>query len=223
MKSYIKPVIFGIVILVLAIFILERACPRFDAKYQKLKGELSEAKKELKKSKDALVEKTKETDENTKDLEKGIKELKQTNLKLENEILESQKRDAEKAQIIYDLKKERETLTDPNLIIANQDLLLKTWEDRWWNEKQEKEKIIKQRNFWAAAWFKEHEKYLNEHSIRKGLDKQLSAEEAYDDLAGKTVNEGDKVIRRAGLKLNFKNVLYSAAFFGLGYLLGAAT
>ncbi|GAH51200.1 unnamed protein product, partial [marine sediment metagenome] len=43
MKSYIKPVIFGIVILVLAIFIVERACPRSDAKYQKLKGELAEA------------------------------------------------------------------------------------------------------------------------------------------------------------------------------------
>lgn len=222
MKSYIRPAIFGIVILVMAIFIVERACPRSDAKYQKLKGELAAANKELKKSKALLVLHTKVTDENTEGLEKGIKELKQQVKKLDEEVLDSQKRDEEKAQIIHDLKEERETLKDPYLIIANQDLLLKTWEDRWWNEKQEKEKIIKQRNFWAAAWFKEHEKYLNEHSIRKGLDKQLSAEEAYDDLAGKTVNEGDKVIRRAGLKLNFKNVLYSAAFFGLGYVLGAA-
>ncbi len=86
-----------------------------------------------------------------------------------------------------------------------------------------KKKQRKQRNFWAAAYFKEHKKYLNENTIRKGLDKQLSAEEAYDDLAGKTVNEGDKVIRKAGLKLNFKNVLYSAVFFGLGYVTGAVT
>ncbi|GAH71200.1 unnamed protein product, partial [marine sediment metagenome] len=71
-------------------------------------------------------------------------------------------------------------------------------------------------------YFKEHKKYLNEHSIRKGLDKQLSAEEAYDDIAEKTVKEGDKVIKRAGLKLNLKNVLYSGAFFGLGYVLGAS-
>jgi len=222
MKSYIKPVIFGIVILVLAIFIVERACPRSDARYQKLKGELAAAKKELKKSKDVLVEKTKATDENTEQLEKGIKELKQENLKLDKEILESQKRDEEKAQIIYDLKKEGETLTDPTLIIANKDLLLKQWEDRFFNERAEKDKIIKQRNFWASIAFKQYEKYLNEHSIRKGLEEQLAAEEAYDEIAEETGKEADKLIRKAGLKLSLKNILYSAVFFGLGYVAGAS-
>ena len=76
MKSYIKPVIFGIIFLVLAIFIIERACPRSDAKYQKLKGELAEAKKELKKSKDLLVLQTKVIDENTEGLEKRSKGIK---------------------------------------------------------------------------------------------------------------------------------------------------
>ena len=223
MKSYIKPVIFGIVILVLAIFIVERACPRSDAKYQKLKGELAEAQKALKESKAALVEKTKATDKNTEELKIEVEKLKEKNKKLDEKILESQKRDEEKAQAIYDIKKEGETLTDPVLIIANRDLLVKQWEDRFWNERKEKDLIIKQRNFWAAAYFKEHKRYLNEHSVRKGLDKQLSAEEAYDEIAGETVKEGDKVIRRAGLKLNFKNVLYSAAFFGLGYVLGAVS
>lgn len=223
MKSYIKPVIFGIVILVLAIFILERACPRSDAKYQKLKGELAEARKDLKESKAALVENTRATDENTEELEIEIKELKNENKKLDKEILESQKRDEETAQAIHDIKKEGETLTDPVLIIANRDLLVKQWEERFWNERKEKKKIIKQRNFWASIAFEQFKKYQNEHGIRLGLEKQLSAEEAYDDLAGKTVNEGDKVIRRAGLKLNFKNVLYSAAFFGLGYVLGAVS
>jgi len=223
MKNYIKPVIFGIVILVLAIFILERACPRSDAKYQKLKGELTEARKDLKKSKDLLVLHTKVTDENTEGLEKEVKELKHEVKKLDKEILESKKRDEEKAQSIHDLKKEGETLTDPTLIIANKDLLLKEWESRFWNEREEKEKIIKQRNFWASIAFKQYGKYQNEKSIRKGLEKQLSAEEAYDDIAERTVKEGDKVIRKAGLKLNLKNVLYSGAFFGLGYLLGAAT
>jgi len=222
-KSYIKPVIIGLIFLVLAIFILERACPRSDAKYQELKGELTEARKQLKDSKDALVEKTTATDESTKKLEKGIKELKQKNLKLDKEIVASKKRDEERAQAIYDIKKEGETLTDPVLIIANRNLLIEQWEARFWNERAEKEKIIKQRNFWASIAFKQYGKYLNEHSIRKGLEKQLSAEEAYDDLAGKTVKEGDKVIRSAGLKLNLKNVLYSAAFFGLGYLLGAVS
>lgn len=223
MKSYIKPVIFGIVALVLVIFIVERACPRSDAKYQKLKGELVAARKDLKKSKALLVLHTKVTDENTEGLEKGIKELKQEIKKLDKEVLDSQKRDKEKAQVIYELKEERETLKDPYLIIANQDLLLETWEDRWWNEREEKEKIIKQRNFWASIAFKQYGKYQNEHSIRKGLEEQLSAEETYDDLAGDTVKEGDKVIRGLSLKLNFKNILYSATFFGLGYLLGATT
>ncbi|GAH53305.1 unnamed protein product, partial [marine sediment metagenome] len=93
MKGYIKLVIFGIIFLVLAIFIFERACPRSDAKYQKLKGELVEAQKQLKESKAALVEKTKATDENTAELEKGIKELKNKNIKLGKEIRASKKRD----------------------------------------------------------------------------------------------------------------------------------
>ena len=223
MKSYIKPVIFGIVALILVIFIVERACPRSDAKYQKLKGELVAAQKDLKKSKALLVLHTKVADENTEGLEKGIKELKQEIKKLDKEVLDSQKRDKEKAQIIYELKEERETLKDPYLIIANQDLLLETWEGRWWNEREEKEKIIKQRNFWASIAFKQYGKYLNERSIRKDLEEQLSAEEAYDDIAEEAVKEGDKVIRGLSLKLNFKNILYSATFFGLGYLLGATT
>ncbi len=223
MKSYIRPVIFGIIILVLAIFIAERACPRSDAKYQKLKGELAAAQKDLKESKAALVEETTAADENTAELEKGIKELRNKNLKLGEEILASQKRDKERAQAIYDIKKEGETLTDPVLIIANRNLIIKVWEKRFWNERAEKDKIIKQRNFWASIAFKQYGKYLNEHSIRKGLEEQLSAEEAYDNIAGETINEGDKVIRRTGLKLNFKNILYSATFFGLGYLLGATT
>ncbi|GAH72929.1 unnamed protein product, partial [marine sediment metagenome] len=113
MKSYIKPVIIGLVFLVLAIFIIERACPRSDAKYQELKGELVTLRKNLKDSKKALVDQTKASDENTGKLEKGIKELKEKNLKLDKEILESQKRDEERAQAIYDIKKEGETLTDP--------------------------------------------------------------------------------------------------------------
>ncbi|GAH21522.1 unnamed protein product, partial [marine sediment metagenome] len=147
----------------------------------------------------------------------------QKNLKLDKEILESQKRDAEKAQIIHDLEEEGKTLTDPVLIDANKDLLTKEWKDRFWNERAEKEKIIKQRNFWASIAFKQFAKYQNEHGIRLGLEKQLSAEEAYDKIAGETIDEGDKVIRSAGLKLSFKNVLYSLAFFGLGYVTGAVT
>ena len=221
--KYIKPVIFGIVILVLAIFIFERACPRSDAKYQKLKGELAETQKQLKESKAAVVEKTKASDENTEELEKGIKELKEKNLKLDKEILESKKRDEERAQAIYDIKKEGETLTDPIDIIANRNLLIEQWEARFWNERAEKKKVEKQRSFWASIAFRQYGKYLNERSIRKDLEKQLAAEEAYDDLAEKTVKEGDKVIRGLSLKLNFKNILYSATFFGLGYLLGATT
>ena len=221
--KYIKPVIFGIVILVLAIFIVERACPRSDAKYQKLKGELAAAQKDLKESKAALVEKTKATDEDTEKKDEEIGELKQKIKALDNEVLASQKRDKERAQAIYDIKKEGETLTDPVLIIANRDLLVKEWRGRFWNERAEKDKIIKQRNYWASIAFKQYGKYLNEHSIRKDLEKQLAAEEAYDDIAERTVKEGDKVIRKAGLKLNFKNILYSAVFFGLGYVTGAVT
>ncbi len=222
-KSYIKPAIIALACVVVAIFITERACPRSDAKYQKLKGELAAAKEDLKKNKDALVEQTKASDKKNEELEKEIKDLKGENKELDKEIRESEKRDRERAQAIHDIKKEGETLTDPVLIIANRDLLIEQWEARFWNERKEKEKVKKQRNFWASIAFKQYGKYLNEHSIRKNLEKQLSAEEAYDKIAGDTVKEGDKVIRGLSLKLNLKNVLYSAAFFGLGYLLGATT
>ncbi|GAH68542.1 unnamed protein product [marine sediment metagenome] len=49
-----------------------------------------------------------------------------------------------------------------------------------------------------------------------------TTKDAYDDIAGETVKEGDKVIRGLSLKLNLKNILYSATFFGLGFLLGAS-
>lgn len=221
--KYIRPVIVGIVFLVLTIFIVERACPRSDAKYQKLKGELAEAQKQLKKNKDLLVLRIKVSDKINEGLEKGIKELEEKNIKLDKEIRESQKRDEESAQVIYDLKEEAKTLADPAAIIANKDLLLKEWEARFWNERAEKGKVEKQRNYWASIAFKQYGKYQNEHSIRKDLEKQLSAEEAYDNLAGETINEGDKVIKGLSFKLNFKNILYSATFFGLGYLLGATT
>ena len=221
--KYIKPVIFGIVILVLAIFIIERACPRSDAKYQELKGELAAAQKDLKKNKDLLALRTKVSDKKNEVLETEVKELKQEIKKLDKEVLESQKRDKEIAQAIYDTKKEGETLTDPVTIIANRNLLAHYWEARFWNEREEKDKIIKQRNFWASIAFKQYGKYLNEHSIRRTLEKQLTAEEAYDDIAEETVKGGDKVIRGLRLKLNFKNILYSATLFGLGYVTGAVT
>lgn len=221
--KYIRPVIVGIVFLVLAIFVVERACPRSDAKYQALKGELAAAQKQLKESRAALDEKNKPLDADTEKLKIEVKDLKEKNKKLDKEIRASKKRDQERAQAIYDIKKEGETLTDPIDIIANRNLLIEQWEARFWNERAEKEKIKKQRNFWAAIAFKQYGKYLNEHSIRKGLDEQLSAEEAYDKIAGETVKEGDKVIKGLSFKLNFKNILYSATFFGLGYLVGATT
>lgn len=220
-KDYIKAAIYVVGALVLALIIIERSCPRSNAKYIKLKGQYETHKEKIEEEKEILMEEIKKKDNENLKKDEEIKKIKEDNLAIDEERIKLKKKDREKADKIRELKEERESLTDQSLIIANQDLLIKEWEARFWNEREDKEKVIKQRNAWAAVAFKQHGKYQNEHSLRKMLEKQLAGQEALTDVGEEIAKVGEK--RMAGLNLKFTlgNILYTGLGFGLGYLLGA--
>ena len=221
MKDYIKPVIIGVVVLVIALIIIERSCPGSDAKLNQLKGEFKAEKEKLAKEKKVLLEEMAKRDEDNQKKDNEIKELKAEISSIDEDRRALKRKDEEKVQIIYELKEERETLTDAKRIIANQDILLKQWEERFWNEREDKEKVIKQRNAWAAVAFRQYRKYLNEHHSRKLLEKQLAGQEALIEVGEEIVKGQDKKITGLNLKFTLANVFYTALGFGLGYITGA--
>jgi len=206
-KDYIKPAIIGVVVLVIALVVIERSCPKSDEKYNQLKGRYEISQKKIAQEKKELLEEMEKKDEEILELKEKIVVIDEQRIKLD-------KKDKEKAQTIYELKKERETLEDPYLIIANQDLLLKTWEERWTLEREDKNKVIKQRDYWASMYFKEHK-------IRQMVEKQLADQEALTKVGEELVKEGEKQIRGLRLKLTLTNILYTAGAGAVGYLLGA--
>ncbi|MCK4648685.1 hypothetical protein KAT51_04090 [bacterium] len=221
MKDYIKPAIIGVVILVIALIIIERSCPGSSAKLNRLKGEFKTYKEKIVEDKTALLKEMGKKDEDTIKKDNEIKELKAEISSIDEDRRVLKKKDEEKAQIIYDLKEERETLEDPHLIIANQNLLLEQWEERWCLEREDKNKVIKQRNAWAAVAFKQYGKYLNERHSRKLLEKQLAGQEALTEVGEEIVKDQDKKITGLSLKFTLANVFYTGLGFGLGYITGA--
>lgn len=221
MKEYIKPTIIGVVVLVIALIIIERSCPGTDAKLNQLKGEFKTYKEKIAEDKEALLKEMKKKDEDNLKKDNEIKELKAEISSIDEDRRALKKKDEEKVQVIYELKKERETLEDPHLIIANQNLLLEQWEERFWNEREDKNKVIEQRNAWAAVAFKQYGKYLNERSMRKGFEDQLAGQEGLTEVGEEIVKGQDKKITGLNLKFTLANVFYTALGFGFGYMTGA--
>ena len=208
MKNYIKPVIIALAFLVLAIFILERACPRSDAKYQELKGEFK-----------ALEEKAEERKEQDKEIilakNEEIEGLKNKNKIINKERLTLKKRDDDSQEKIYRLERDRELLTDKNSIIANLDQQVKELKLRFWNERADKDKADLLAKNWAEA-------YSKENKIRKMLEKQLADRDILLAICKEMNIEQEKQIKGLSFRLTFKNILYSGIAFGGGYLLGAS-
>jgi len=207
-KNYIKPVIIALAFLVLAIFILERACPRSDAKYQELKGEFK-----------ALEEKAEERKEQDKEIilakNEEIEGLKNKNKIINKERLTLKKRDDDSQEKIYRLERDRELLTDKNSIIANLDQQVKELKLRFWNERADKDKADLLAKNWAEA-------YSKENKIRKMLEKQLADRDILLAICKEMNIEQEKQIKGLSFRLTFKNILYSGIAFGGGYLLGAS-
>lgn len=221
MKDYIKPVIIGITILVLGLIVIERSCPTSDAKLNQLKREFKAYKEKIAENKRALLEKIGKRGEDNLKKDNEIEELRAEISSIDEDRQALRRKDEEKAQAIYELKEEREALEDPHLIIANQNLLLKQWEDRWSLEREDKNKVIEQRNAWAAVAFRQYGKYLNERHSRKLLEKQLAGQEVLTEVGEEIVKGQDKKITGLSLKFTLGNVFYTALGFGLGYITGA--
>jgi len=207
-KSYIKPVIIALAILLLAIFILERACPRSDAKYQKLKGEFK-----------ALEEEGKERERLDKEIilakDKEIETLKNKNKVINTERLVLKKKDDDSQEKIYRLERDRELLTDKDSVIANLDQQVKELKLRFWSERADKNKADLLAKNWAEAYHKENQ-------IRKIVEKQLADRDRLLEICKEMNIEQEKQMKGLRFKLTFKNILYSGGAFGLGFLLGVA-
>jgi len=208
MKNYIKPVIIALAVLLLAIFIIERACPRSDAKYQKLKGEFK-----------ALEEKSTAREKLAKEIilakDEKIEILKNENKVIDKERLVLEKKDDDSQEKIYRLERDRELLTDKDSIIANLDQQVKELKLRFWNERADKDKADLLAKNWAEAYYKENQ-------IRKMLEKQLADRDRLLEVCKEMNIEQEKQIKGLSFRLTFKNILYSGAAFGLGYVLGAS-
>lgn len=207
-------ILVGIIIFLFADSLLQRSCN--GRKIAELKGQLQVSESEREEGKKGTEKLIKEKDENTAKLEEEIQELKVESAKIDEDRVELIATDREKADEIYMLKEQAKYLTDPNSIADNWRVQAETWEERFWNERKDKELILTQRNQWATAYFKAENKYWNEHAIRSSLEKQLARTERSLEISDKLNVRYEKRIGGIKLKMTVKNVLYT----GIGFLAG---
>ena len=217
-KRHSMTILIVMVVILFASNLLQRGCN--GRKIAELEGQLQvseETRKEEKKGTEKLI---KEKDDDTAKLEEEIQELKVESAKIDEDRIELIATDREKADEIYMLKEQAKRLTDPDSIADNWRLQAETWEERFWNERKDKELIITQRNQWATAYFKAENKYWNEHAIRSSLGKQLFKTERSLEISGKLNVKYKKRISGIRLKMTVKNILYTGGGFLLGVVIG---
>ena len=188
--------------------------------YKQLKEDYVVLKKEAAEDTRALAEFKKTSLKSNELKDEEIASLKEDIVKVDREKERLSQIDDEKDLEIRRLKKERESLKDPKKIIINLESLVKTWEDRFWNERADKEKSEKAATKWASIAGKNYGKYLNENTLRLAVEKRLADEIALRKSSEAIVDEGDKIIRSMGFKLNLENILYTAGGFVLGVIVG---
>lgn len=206
MNKYIKPVLIGVIVLLIAIFVVERSCDDTRAKLFELKGQFQELEEKAKKDK--------QEDEEIilrKDTEIGV--LKEENKKIDRERIDLERKDDESQDKIYRLELDATILEDKDSIIANKDEQIKQWKIRFWNERADKDKVSLLAKNWASA-------YSKENQIRKMLEKQLADRDRLLEVAKAMVAEQEKTIKGMKFRLSFKNILYTGAAFGAGFVLG---
>jgi len=150
--------------------------------------------------------------------EAEISELKDKIFDLEENRKKLQKIDSEKAERIKELETERETITDTDKIIQNQDLQISAWKERFWNEKEDKENVIKERDFWARIAFKEQAKFQAEQKISQSLRERLEREKALRILAENLNKQNEKRFNRLSFGSTVKTVLIVGCIAAGGYV-----
>jgi len=217
-KRHSITILIVMIVILFASNLLQRGCN--GRKIAELEGQLQVSEEERKKEKQETEKISKRKDEDTAKLEEEIQEIKIESAKIDEERIELIATDREKADEIYMLKEQAKRLTDPDSIADNWKVQAETWEERFWNERKDKELIITQRNQWAAAYHKADNKYWNEHAIRKSLEKQLARTERSLEISEELGKEYKKKLKIVNLKLTVKNVLYTGGGFLLGVVVG---
>ena len=188
--------------------------------YKQLKKDYAVLKKEAAEDTRVLVELKKATLKSNELKDEEIASLREDIVKIDREKDRLSRIDDKKDLEIRKLVKERESLQDPKKIIINLESQVKSWQDRFWNERADKEASEKAATKWASLAGKNFGKYINEKILREAVEKRLAGEIALRKSSEAIVDEGDKVIRSMGFKLNLKNVLYTAGGFVLGVIVG---
>ena len=218
MKISIKYVVMILLGLFVLLFFFERGCRVSTKRYDELKGQLqSSTKKVEEKEKEVQAAKLVTEEEIEKNLEETT-ELKTKIQKVDDRRKPLLKKEREYDQVTYDLAEERKALTNKDLIISNQDKQIETWKERFWNERADKNIVIKQRNWWAAIAFKNYENFFKERGLRISFEKQSLAKDRLLEISGQINKEGEKILRKFQLKLNLETVIWT----GLGFFAGVA-
>lgn len=217
-KRHSMTILIVMIVILFASNLLQRGCN--GKKIAELEGRLSMSEAQRTEEKKGTEKLIKERDEDTAKLEKEIQEIKVESAKIDKKRIELIATDREKADEIYMLKEQAKYLTDPDSIADNWRVQAETWEERFWNEREDKDLIITQRNYWSTMYFKANQKYINENTIRKQLVKQLAKTERSLEISGQLNVKQKKQISGIKLKLTVKNILYTGGGFLLGVVVG---
>lgn len=219
-RDYVKLALIAMVVIFAVLFLLERSCGDSNGKISELKGQLQAYKAETEEKEQVLKKKMEDKDIQIAKKDEEILTLKTEISKEEKERLVLKKKDEEKDDRIRELKTELGGLTDKDLIISNLKDQIKAWEERFWNERKDKNKADENIRRWAAVAFKQEYKYLKEKQAVKMLLDQMARKERQLEIADKLNIKLEKKLRGIKVKQTLKDVLYSAGFFLGGYVLG---
>lgn len=193
--------------------------PKFDYR-DELKAKISILEKKAKESAERLAKFKAESLKAQRLKDEKIVELRAEILKVDRIKERLARVDEEKDLKIRKLVAERESLKDPQEVIINLESLVKAWEERFWNERRDKEESEKVARKWAAIADLNLRKYLEEKELREWTEMMVKQErDLRIDYQG-LVKEDEKIIRALSLKLNLKNVLYTAGGIAFGLIIG---
>lgn len=217
-KRHSMTILIVMIVILFASNLLQRGCN--GRKIAELKGQLLLSESERKEEKKETERVKQKGDAENAKLEEEIQEIKIESAKIDEARKELIATDREKADEIYMLKEQAKHLTDPSSITDNWRVQAETWEERFWNERKDKELIIIQRNYWSTTYFKANQKYINENKIRKQLEVQLFKTERSLEISKELNVKQKRKISGIRLKLTVKNVLYTGGGFLLGVVVG---
>lgn len=204
MKNKVKYLVIGAVVVLGFIFLIQRSCHVSD-RLSVLKGQHQAYKETARQEKQKLEAEVAQK-------EGEIQGYKERIGRLELERAEGQRAIDAGNREIEALEKLRAGQTDKDEIIATQDKLIFTLKYELNLEREDKAKVIEQRDLWKAAYEKEHE-------ISLSLKAQLDREEKLRQVSEALNAQYEKRIQGIQFKSNIKTVLIAGLAAYGGYRL----